>query len=62
MPSQGALLSVGGSMGSHSCIAQVGFESSYGVFLYVIIIYEINMLMMMLLSMLIWRLFVMMDA
>lgn len=29
-----ALLSVGSSMGFHPCMAQVGFESSYGVFLY----------------------------
>uniref|UniRef100_M1E0T1 Uncharacterized protein n=1 Tax=Solanum tuberosum TaxID=4113 RepID=M1E0T1_SOLTU len=50
-----ALLSVGGGMGLHPCIAQVGFESSHGVFLYVIIFYEMNMLMMMLLSFLVYE-------
>ena len=29
-----ALLSVGGNMGCHPCIAQVGFERGHGVFLY----------------------------
>ena len=40
-----ALLSVGGSMGCHPYIAQLGFESSHGVFLYDIMLSEMNVLL-----------------
>uniref|UniRef100_M1DUU5 Uncharacterized protein n=1 Tax=Solanum tuberosum TaxID=4113 RepID=M1DUU5_SOLTU len=41
---QGVLLSVGGDMGLHPCIAQVGFESSYGRFRFVKMTHVMNVL------------------
>lgn len=41
------LLSVGGSMVCHVCIASVGFESSYGLFLYHVKWNECSLIMML---------------
>ena len=47
-----ALLSGVRGMGLHPCIAQIGFESSHGMFFNVIMSNEMNVLIMMLMRML----------